>query len=232
MKYINKHKEEYSLKDKIITIIFLAWFIGSMVGMLVLSEINEYYTIMIFGQYFLVFSLIMLWNKIIAGIPFFLVGSACLVVPYLMMKPEINGRVIIWDDIVPILIISVFVIVGLGLIIYPLIDTIKAKLKRNTKVTAIVKEYATMDKYGNPLYYPLYEFEYNGQTHKVIGKKGYKKELKNIGTFVDLKINPNNPSDLFNNYIVTYIPIIMGIMFLLISVPSLILVLSNAKFIE
>ena len=219
-------------KMTLVGVIFLIWFFASMISMIVLAENNGNYAVMIFGQYFLVFSLIMLGNKMIAGIPFFLVGSACLIIPYLMMKPEINGRVIIWDDIISILMVLVFVIVGLGMIIYPLIDTIKAKLKRNTKVTAILKEYATMDSKGNPLYYPLYEFDYNGENYKVIGKKGNKKEIKNIGTLVDIKINPNNPSDLFNNYIVTYIPIIMGIMFLLISVPSLILVLKNAKFIE
>ena len=53
----NNNKNKTSLKNKVLSVLFLTWFIGSIVAMIVFSNINEYYSIMFFGQYFIVFGL-------------------------------------------------------------------------------------------------------------------------------------------------------------------------------
>ena len=117
---------EEGFKSCFIGIIFLIWFIGSIVSMLYLSNINEYYAIMIFGQYFLVFGMIPLlkekgMEKLIC-VPFILVGLCCIVIPYLIMNSSVLSISLNWDAIIPILLILAFVVAGFAMIFVPIIS--------------------------------------------------------------------------------------------------------------
>lgn len=122
----SEYKGKEKIKNTIISVIFIIWFVGSIVAMFALPK----YCIMIIGQYFLVFGILPMFGKgkgKIIGIPFILVGLSCIIVPYLMMQPEINGVVIDWDAVIPLLIIIAFVLAGLALIIIPIIKLNKIK---------------------------------------------------------------------------------------------------------
>ena len=80
-------QNKISLKDKIIGTIFLIWFIASLAGMMLVG--NAYYMLMIFGQYFLVFGLIALFNKALIGWLFFFVGLIIILIPLSILHPNL-----------------------------------------------------------------------------------------------------------------------------------------------
>lgn len=224
----------YSKKGKIVGIIFLIWFFGSMFAMFILSEINTYYTVMVFGQYFLVFGVIPFLGAVKSktiGIPFILVGLACIIIPYLMMKPEINGMVIDWGAVIAVLFVFAFVLAGLALTFIPLIKIKKLKEKCNVEVAAVIVDYD--ETYGDKsmLYCPIYEFDFNGKKYNVMNNQYSNVGLKEIGTIINLKINPVNPEEFLDKRISSYAPMFIGIVFLVITIPLFIVVLKNVEFI-
>ena len=223
-------KNNNFIKDIIISIIFLTWFIGSIVALLIFSKINGYYTVMIFGQYFLVFGLIPLLNKDsknLIGIPFALVGLACIIIPYLMMHPETLDIQINWDIVIPLLILSVFIVAGILLIIIPIRKTKKLKEKCSIEVSAtIIENEKTYDE-GKILYCPIYEFVFNGKKYSVMNNQYSNINIKPVGSIVNLKINPENPEEFLDNRKIYIIPIIIGICSLLSSILAVIIILKN-----
>lgn len=76
-----------SLKEVIVTVLFLAWFIGTFISFFVLSEIgNESYIVIAFGQYFAVFSLVFFYGSGDSLMPLihYTVGALCMIVPPLV----------------------------------------------------------------------------------------------------------------------------------------------------
>lgn len=226
-----------SLKGKIIGTLFLIWFIGSIVGLMYFSKINGYYTIMIFGQYFLVFSVIPLINskgmEKLFGVPFALVGLACIIIPYVMMHPELVSFTIVWDSVIPLLLILAFIIAGLAMIIIP-----KKREQRLNKVcnvtvfaTITSHDYTYSDK-GTKLYAPIYSFEFNKQKYEISNNQYTNIGVKPVGTIVELKINPNNPKEFLDNSSFSKLIIVMGVIFLIISAPIFIYMLTTLQFIQ
>lgn len=228
------NKPNYSKEGKIVGIIFLIWFFCSMLAMLILSQINTYYTVMVFGQYFLVFGVIVLLgagkNKAVV-IPFILVGLACIIIPYLMMKPEINGMVIDWGAVIAVLFIFAFVLAGLVLTFIPIIQIKKSKEKWNVEVPAVIVGYDENHGDSSMLYCPIYEFDFNGKKYNVMNNHYSNVGLKEIGTIISLKINPENPEEFLDRRISSFVPMFIGIVFLVIATPLFIVVLKNAEFI-
>ena len=76
-----------SLKEVIVTVLFLAWFIGTFISFFILSEIgNESYIVIAFGQYFAVFSLVFFYGSGDSLMPLihYTVGVLCMIVPPLV----------------------------------------------------------------------------------------------------------------------------------------------------
>lgn len=225
------------LKSNLIGTIFLIWFIGSIISMLYLSKINEYYTIMIFGQYFLVFGLIPLKAAIgkekLISIPFILVGLCCIVIPYLMMNPDLLSVNLNWNNIIPLLLILVFVIAGIAMIFIPVIFNNKLKKICTITVNAKIVDYkCTYSDNRKKLYCPIYEFEFNGKKYEVSNNKYSNFDNKPIETIINLKINPDNPNEFIDNRNFDSLIIILGIIFLTISIPIFIYMINTIDFIK
>ena len=215
--------------EKILGKLFLVWFIGSIIALVVFAEINPIYSIMVFGQYFLVFGIIALKNDKdgIIGVSFTTVGLACIVIPFLIMHPNLLSFEINWDYIIPVLGVLVFVIAGLAMIIIPILKRKKLEKVCTVSVTAkIVENLMTIDE-GNKLYCPVYEFEFNGKKYNVTNNCYTNVGVSPVGTLIDMKINPNDPNEFLNKEPSSIILLIIGIMFLFISVPALIFVIVN-----
>lgn len=77
-------------KGKIKSVIFVTWFIASIISIISLSKYNELYSIIVFGQMFFVFGLIPLTQekgiKKLIGLPFVLIGLAMIAIPILITK--------------------------------------------------------------------------------------------------------------------------------------------------
>ena len=240
-KIIKEQKEEESKSSKagiIFSIIFILWFLASIIAMACLSKINGYYTVMVFGQYFLVFGLALCLNKdinnkrnLIPGILFILVGIACIIIPYLMMEPYIYEIVINWDGWViatPVLTISPFAIGGLALILVPIIKTKLLKSRCTIEVAATIVDYAvTKSDNGGKLYCPIYEFQFNGQKYEVKNNVYTNIDVKPIGTLVNLKINPDNPKEFLGKSRSLIFCIFMGIIFFSLSIVILMTMMKN-----
>lgn len=129
-----------SNKEKVLGIIFIIWFLASIFAMGYLSKINTNYCIMAFGQFFLVLGLIF-FVKGKSGIPLVLIGLACIIFPYLIMNPEINGVVIDWESVIVLLLISVFVVVGMEFAVRTIIKYKRIKRACTEEVDATIVKY-------------------------------------------------------------------------------------------
>ena len=219
-------------KSSLIGIIFIIWFIGSIISMVYFSKINEYYTIMIFGQYFLVFGIIPLKSakgmEKLMSVPFILVGLCCILIPYLIMNPEVLSISLNWDAIIPILLILAFIIAGLAMIFIPIINKNRLKKVCTIMVSAKIIDYKyTYGDNGNKLYSPIYEFDFNGKKHNVSNEVYSNIGNKPIDTIVNLMINPNNPEEYIDNSKVNKFLLVLGIIFLSVSIPVFIYLITT-----
>lgn len=226
-----------NIKDILIGTFFLIWFVCSIISMLYLSKINKYYTIMIFGQYFFVFGLIPL--KVAVGkeklmsVPFILIGLCCVIIPYLMMNPDLLSVSLNWDHIIPLLLILVFVLAGIAMTLLPIIN--KNKLKKVCTMTVnakIIKYDHIYGDNGRKLYCPIYAFEFNGNKYEVSNNKYSNFGNKQIESIINLKINPNNPNEFIDERVFDNFVIILGIIFLIASVPIFLYMINTIDFIK
>lgn len=224
-------------KSNLMGIIFIIWFIGSIVSMIYLSNINEYYAIMIFGQYFLVFGMIPLVKEKgmdrLISVPFILVGLCCIVIPYLMINPDILFINLNWNAIIPILIILAFIIAGFSMLFLPIINKKRLKKVCNVMVSAKLVDYKyTYSDNGNKLYSPIYEFEFNGKKHNVSNNMYSNIGVKPVDTIVNLMINPNDPEEYIDNSQSNIIVIVLGVIFLIVSIPIFIYLITTLNLIN
>ena len=84
---------------------------------------------------------------------------------------------------------------------------------------------------GKLVYCPIYEFYFNGKQYKVMNNNYTNIYVKPAGTLVNLKINPNNPREFFNEGVTSIPTVILGIVFLIVSVPVFLMIIANATFI-
>ena len=98
--------------------IFAIWTFVSIIGMIVAGFFNAKVPIMIFGQYFLIMGLVILFSKHLIYISLHLItiGLACLLIPFLQMFPEINNAVN-WNIIIVMVTIYQFIHVAGTMII-------------------------------------------------------------------------------------------------------------------
>lgn len=217
-----------SLHGKIIGGVFLIWFFASIIALIVFSQINVYYTIMIMGQYFLVFGLIPLFFKgatKLISIPFLLVGLSLIIIPFMMMNPSLFKE-IDWPKIIVVLFLSGFILTGIALITISIIT--KKRLEKVCTLTVwakIVDYNTTVSEKGNTLYSPIYLFELGKKKYRVSNEIYTNINVKERGTLVELKVNPDNPNEFLDNNKVSLFSIILGILFLISSVPVLLYIL-------
>ena len=224
-------------KSNLMGIIFIIWFIGSIVSMIYLSNINEYYAIMIFGQYFLVFGMIPLVKEKgmdrLISVPFILVGLCCIVIPYLMINPDILFINLNWNAIIPILLILAFIIAGFSMLFLPIINKKRLKKVCNVMVSAKLVDYKyTYSDNGNKLYSPIYEFEFNGKKHNVSNNMYSNIGVKPVDTIVNLMINPNDPEEYMDNSQSNIIVLFLGVIFLIVSIPIFIYLITTSNLIN
>lgn len=106
-------EENFSKKNnilgKIFTVLFLVWFVASIIGIVAFSSVgNTFVTIIIFGQYFFVFSMVFFSNKDVSLFPLIhlTVGIITMIVPFILkVWPKFTdmGKVQILKNSIPIL---------------------------------------------------------------------------------------------------------------------------------
>ena len=219
-------------------IVFLVWFIGSIILMLnFFGKEQVHYGIMMFGQYFLVFGLIPLFasegKEKLISVPFVLVGLGCIIIPYLMMHPELLRVSIIWEAVLPIIFMLVFIGAGLAMVFLPILNRRELEKKCTVLVDATISEYLSHRYEDVTVYCPVYSFEYMNKKYKVDDNFYSNFNIRPEGTVVKLRINPLDPKEFFDassknsNFIV-----LLGGLFLVVSVPVLMFILMTFQFIK
>ena len=95
--------------EKLFTVLFLIWFVVSIIGIVAFSSVgNTFFTIIIFGQYFFVFSMVFFSNKDVSLFPLIhlTVGIITMIVPFILkVWPKFTdmGKVQILKNSIPIL---------------------------------------------------------------------------------------------------------------------------------
>ena len=119
--YLEEKKEK---KGKLFGYIFIFWFICSFVAFFLIED--PYYIVMNFGQYFLVFGSVVFFSQenkkdALITIPFMIIGLCCIVIPFLMLHPELLSISVDWNTIIAVLMLLAFLIAGLCTAIIPVI---------------------------------------------------------------------------------------------------------------
>lgn len=98
--------------------------------------------------------------------------------------------------IMPMMIVSVFLFIGIGLLYFPRKAYNERKRRCSTPVEATVVAHDSQYHDGKTLYANIYSFYYNGLQYEVIDSAYTNFAAKEIGTRVQLMINPLNPHEL------------------------------------
>ena len=129
------------------------------------------------------------------------------------------------------LLLFAFVSAGFCLLFIPLYQRAKRKKICTITVPATITDYDKTYSDDSILYCPIYEYEFNGNHYKEHGKSYSNVGNKPVGTIVNIKIDPDAPTNYEDNHASIIIPIILGIFFLAISIPCFIMGLMNIEII-
>nr|MBQ8252284.1 DUF3592 domain-containing protein [Lachnospiraceae bacterium] len=200
-------QREYTLKDWIISIVFLVWFVGSLAALLLTARAGQpAAAVMVFGQYFTVFGVIAAGDqikKIKAGnaqpifFLFLLVGlSTFIMAACHQFGDESTKEAVI--SAIPYVGVGIFFVTGLMLIgNYVFVYVNKSKCTVPVTGTC-VKVSVQYKNRGNgtgyqSLYCPIFEYTYGGQIYRKGNGVYLMVKTAEEGDEKQLFINPANP---------------------------------------
>jgi len=215
---------------KHIGIIFLIWFLGSLIGLFMVSKTANpvEWLMIIFGQYFLVFGIIAVCgNKGSKHFPtiillFPLVGLSCAGVGIYML---VGGEQAMsnMNKYAPALIVGAFFVAGVLMLHMSLTDHMYLKKVCTQEVNAKCVEVSVSHskrKHGgySEIYMPTYSFWMNGEEHRAWNNK-YSSSKFTVGEYYTIKVNPNDTEDIIdlNTKIGNMGLLVIGIVFIIIS---------------
>lgn len=224
-------KEKFGIKS----MLFILWFVISIVAILVLRKYSELFSIMVIGQVFLVFGLAIKKDGVkINEVKLILmyVGLLLVGVPFLMYISKFYNVYdkFNWSYIIAILGVGSFMLLGLGLMFIPKINKKRLTEICTEKVKAIVIRHDSHWSGDDPadVYCPVYGFEFNKEKYEVRNNLYWYFAEPEVGTEVEIKINPSNPYDflleddtdrkLFSVGLLFFIPSFIGLVVLIIKI--------------
>ena len=213
------NNRKYTFGEIVFTIVFMTWFVGSIVMMIFLAR-NEMATLAIgvFGQYFLVFGIAAIWagiksknfNPIVLILPIVGIASIAVSVVWQFGAEETiefieeNG----WMAL-----LALFIIVGVFMEVYAIAGTIGEKRKFSKSVTATcVDILVNYDNAGREIYCPVYE-TYVGGIKNVVSNNIYSTKMDvHIGDIKIISVSEYFPGECYENETSNRMGIILGIL--------------------
>ena len=200
------NNRKYTFGEIVFTIVFMTWFVGSIVMMIFLARNGmETLAIGVFGQYFLVFGIAAIWsgiksknfNPVVLILP--IVGIIAIAVSVVWQFGaeetiefiEENG----WMAL-----LAVFIIMGVLLEVYAVCITIGKKRKFSQTVTATcVDILVSYDNAGEEMYCPVYE-TYVGGIKNIVSNNMYSTKMNvHIGDIKIISVNEYFPGECYEN---------------------------------
>ena len=196
---ISNEEDKDSLKDIIGCILPIVWFVGSLIIMIS----SKKYSMIAFGQYFLMFGIVQfrsfkrISNKL-GGVLLIEIGGGIIFVSIIyLLKVNLN-----WELLFPILLFIASILVGITLILNTVLDISRRRRVCIVEVEATIVGYGYVysnSKYNmrKKLYSPIYGFNYNNKYYETSFPyfNNFSK-LKNNNSVEEIMINPDDPNEI------------------------------------
>lgn len=185
--------------------LFLIWFVGSIVALILTAKATPWLAISVFGQYFLVFGLIALISTLKEGkfTPIFLilifVGLLAVLFGIVMQFGDEAAQAS-FKQLIPYAGISIFFVMGLLFIINYFVRSNQDKncieIVRATCVDMKKRKNSTSNGMSYTIYNtycPVFSFTYNGKSYEVNNNIYTQVPDVELGEEKELYINPKHP---------------------------------------
>lgn len=226
-------KEKFLFHDTIISWACIIWAVASIGLMMYFSGLNQVtFTIMTFGQLFLIMGIIAIVRKQATGGIFTVTGIGCIVIPALNEWGHLFWNLSEPNNIFPIFATVAFCLIGLSMLIMPgILENMAERRCRKIVKGEIVDYKTTTLSNGQTAYAPVYSFTIDEKTYKVARKQYSTNKIENVGARVELKVNENNPEDIYfeaskASKMLIYI---FGMSFLITGIGMLLIVLAEIQ---
>ena len=215
--------------SKILSSIFVGWFFISILAIIFFSNINTYYTIMIFGQVFFIMGIAATISVIKDSkekgffdikksfvLIFVIIGLGCIVIPYLILnEKKFNLNI---EKLLPMIFLSIFFIAGSYLLICYLYNRKKLSSDELIKVSSKVIQLSESYSDDTVTYAPVLEYNFNGKIYTHDSDVYSNIGVPNVGDIIEIKVNPQNPEEIYYKQKSDLIFLILGLAFVIVSV--------------
>jgi hypothetical protein len=243
-------KQKNSIRDKIIGTVFLTWFIASMIILVCCSEFEHGPEIMFitFGQYFLVFGILVIsYNKGSRIIPFISIMAVIgLIMTSCGIYAIIGGETAIENltKYAPLIVGLLFPYIGTMMLWSGLWERTYMRKHCTLPVDAKcidIQSHLTETNGGGKrrrVYMPIYQIRAprskNNDLVEIQNNHYTNVNKFEIGNYYTIYINPENPEEFIdaNNKSTNGAMIFLGIVFILVSVPIMYLIVDNLGIIS
>ncbi len=233
-------KSENKIKNIIISVLFIIWFIASILVLKHVAQNGQVKLVpIVFGQYFLVFGIIGLYSALAKG-KFNFYKLPLLLFPIIGITSIVSGIIMQFGSKelitaflhnLPYGILVGFSVIGLWLLMFWFKKTILLKRSCtyiiNAKCIDVINQYST-NKSGvrKKVYCPVYEFYYNGNTYKVCNNVYTNFTIPIINNTYEIYINQNEPTQFYEpqrSKITGIALFILGISFVILPVVAMVM---------
>ena len=193
-----KQKSKYLIHDSIISTAFMIWAFVSLALMCYFSGLNQVtFAIMTFGQLFIIMGIIAIKRGQPTGGIFTVTGIGCIVIPALNEWGHLFFGLQEPSIIFPIFTTVAVILIGLSMLILPgiLEDSAQRRCKKIVKGEVVDTKTTTL-RDGTVAYTSVYQYTVGEELYTVCRNK-YSVEQEPVGKIIDLKINKNNPKDVY-----------------------------------
>lgn len=191
--------KKYTLHDTIISWACIIWAIASIGFMIYFSGINQVtFTIMTFGQLFLVLGIIAIVRRQPTGLVFSITGLGCIILPAINEWGYLFSDSIPTSLLLPSLLSTAITLIGLAMMIVPgVLEDLSAKRCTEVVKAEVIDLKETTLSNGTVAFAPVYSYNYKDKTYTKNTEKYRITEVPEVGSKTELKINPKDPEDVY-----------------------------------
>ena len=194
-----KTKEKFLFHDTIISWACIIWAIASVGLMIYFSGLNQVtFTLMTFGQLFVIIGIIFICRKQISGFVSLITGLGCIIIPAINEWGYLFNINFAHNNIFPIMLSTGITVLGLAMMFGPGILEDISKKRCKVKVEAEISDFKAVKLNDNETAYaPIYKYIYNNVIYEKCSEKYRKNKVLEKGQKIDIRINEKKPEDIF-----------------------------------
>lgn len=191
--------KNYTFHDTVISWACIIWAIASIGFMIYFSGINQVtFTIMTFGQLFLILGVIGIVRRQSTGLVFSITGLGCIILPAINEWGYLFSDSIPTSLLLPCLLSTAITLIGLAMMIVPgVLENMAERKCREIVKAEVVDLKSTTLSNGTVAFAPVYSYNYKDKTYTKCTERYRITEVPEVGSRTELKINEKNPEDVY-----------------------------------